>query len=113
MITLLGAEGSGRSGQRFVCRFFIDWLSSQFHAWHVITAFPAGHQGGNDKCATGAKLRGRQDITIATWNVRTLSVAGEVEELLHEIDRYKWNILGLCEMRWKTSGEIPTNGGQT
>ena len=34
-----------------------------------------------------------------------------MEELLHEMDRYKWSILGLCEMRWKKSGEIPTDGG--
>ena len=58
-----------------------------------------------------AKLRGREDITIATWNVRTLRAAGKVEELLHEMDRYKWSILGLCEMRWKKSVEIPKDGG--
>ena len=75
------------------------------------TAFPVGHQGRNDKCATGAKLRGREDITIATWNVRTLRAAGKVEELLHEMYRYKWSILGLCKMRLKKSGEIPTDGG--
>ena len=74
------------------------------------TAFPVGHLGGNDKCATGAKLGGREDIIIATWNVRTLRAAGKVEERLHEVDRYKWSILGLCEMRWKKSGEIPTDG---
>ena len=73
------------------------------------TAFSVEHQGGN-KCATGARLRGREDITIATWNVRTLRAAVKVEELLHEMDRYKWSILGLCEMRWKKSGEIPTDG---
>ena len=42
---------------------------------------------------------------------RTLRAAGKVEELLYEMDRYKWSILGLCEMRWKKSGEIPTDGG--
>ena len=68
------------------------------------TAFPVGHQGGNEKCATGAKLRGREDITIATSNVRTLRAAG------NEMDRYKWSILELCELRWKKSGEIPTDG---
>ena len=74
------------------------------------TVFPVGHQGWNDKCATGAKFCGREDITIATWNVRTVRAAGKVEELLHEMDRYKWSILRLCEMRWKKSGEIQTNG---
>ena len=75
------------------------------------TSFPVGHQGGDDKCATGAKLRGREDITIATWNVRTLRAAGKLEEFLHEMDRYKCSILGLCEMRWSKSGEIRTDGG--
>ena len=75
------------------------------------TGFPVGHQRENDKCATGAKLRGREDITSATGNVRTLRAAGKVQELLHEIDRYKWSILELCEMRWKKSGEITTDWG--
>ena len=64
-----------------------------------MTAFPVRHQGRNDKCAIGAKLYGREDITIATWNARTLRPAGKVEE--HEMDRYKWSIPGLFEMRGK------------
>ena len=31
-----------------------------------------------------------------------------MQELTHEMDRYRWNILGLCEMRWKNSGETTT-----
>ena len=34
-----------------------------------------------------------------------------MEKLLHEMDRYKWGIFRLCEMRWKKSGEIQTDGG--
>ena len=75
------------------------------------TAFPIEHQGRNNKRTTGTKLCGWEDITIATWVVRTLRAAGKVEDLLHEMDRYKWSILGLCGMRWKQSGEIPTDGG--
>ena len=58
------------------------------------------HQDGGVKCATGAssKIQGR-DITISTWNTRTLRAAGKLQELTHEMDRYRWNILGLCEMR--------------
>ena len=33
---------------------------------------------------------------------------GKFQELTHEIDRYRWSILGLCEMRWKNFGEITT-----
>ena len=40
-------------------------------------------------------------MTIGTWNTRKLRAAGKLQELTHEMDRYRWNILGLCEMRWK------------
>ena len=26
---------------------------------------------------------------------------GKLQELTHEMDRYRWNILGLCEVTWK------------
>ena len=47
------------------------------------------------------KLRGTENISIETGNVRTLGLAGKLEELTHEMDRYHWNILRLCEMRWR------------
>ena len=59
------------------------------------------------KHTTGAssKIHGRDNITIGTWNTKTMRAAGKLEELTHEMDRYRWNILGLCEMRWKNFGE--------
>ena len=76
-----------------------------------MTAPPAVHQDGGVKYATGAptkKIRGRNDITIGTWNVRTLRAAGKLKELTHEMERYRWNLLGLAEMRWKSFGETST-----
>ena len=63
--------------------------------------------------ATGAsaKIRRRDNITIGTLNTRTLRAAGKLQELTHEMDRYRWNILGLCEMRWKNFGETTTEEG--
>ena len=49
--------------------------------------------------------------TIGTWNTRTLKAAGKLQKLTHKMDRYRWNILGLCEMRWKNFGEITTDEG--
>ena len=73
----------------------------------------AGHQVGGEKYATdGPKsLRARNNITIGTWNVRSLRAAGKVEKLTHEMKRYQWNILGLCEVRWKNFGETSTPEG--
>ena len=77
------------------------------------TAPSAVHQDGGVKHATGAssKIRGRDNITIGTWNTRTLRAAGKLQKLTHEMDRYRWNILGPCEMRWKNYGETTTEEG--
>ena len=63
----------------------------------------AGNQDGGEKYATNGpkSLRARNNLTIGTWNVRSLRAAGKVEEVIHEMKRYRWNILGLCEVRWK------------
>ena len=65
------------------------------------------HQDGGVKFATGAssKIRWRGNIAIGTWNTRTLRVAGKLQELAHEMDKYRWNILGLFGRRWKKFGE--------
>ena len=35
---------------------------------------------------------------------------GKLQDLTHEIDRYRWNILRRCEMRWKNFGETTEEG---
>ena len=77
------------------------------------TAPSTVHQDGDVKyaTATSSKIRGRDNITIGTWNTRTLRAAGKLQELTHEMDRYIWNIFGLCEMRWKNFGETTTKEG--
>ena len=73
--------------------------------------------GAGDECATGVtststktstkKIRGRDDISIATWNVKTLAQTGRLQEVTHELDRYTWHVVGLCEkghtlLQWRT-----------
>ena len=43
--------------------------------------------------------------------MRSLRTAGKVEELTHEMKRYRWNILGLCEVRGKNFGEASAPEG--
>ena len=68
-----------------------------------------------DQYATGVskikKIRGRENIGVGTWNVRTLSPGGKLEQLTHAMSRYHWNIVGLCEMRWKNFGDMSTDVG--
>ena len=78
------------------------------------TAPAAAHQGGGGKFVTDEttnKIRARNNISIGTWNVRTLREPGKLEILAHEMDRYHWHILGLCEVRWKNIGETLTHEG--
>ena len=73
----------------------------------------AGHQDRGEKYATdGPKfLRARNNITIGTWNVISLRAAGKVEELTHEMERCRWNILWLWEESWKNFGVTTTPEG--
>ena len=41
--------------------------------------------------------------------MRTLRPAGKLEQLTHAMSRYHWNIVGICEMRWKNFGEMSTD----
>ena len=52
-----------------------------------------------------------ENIAVGTWNVRTLRPAGKLEQLTHAMSMYHWNIVGLCEMRWKNFGETSTDVG--
>ena len=49
--------------------------------------------------ATGSpsKTRGRDNITLNTWNTGTLRAAGKLQELTHEMDGYRWNIRVVCK----------------
>ena len=75
-----------------------------------MTASTVRHRDVGDKYATGVpkikKIRGRENISLGTWNVRTLRPAGKLEQLTHH-----WNIVGLCEMRWKNFVEMSTDDG--
>ena len=71
------------------------------------------HQDNNEKLATEEyKIKTRRNETyIGTWNVRTLREDGKLEELTHELDRYRWNVLGLSEVRKRGVNEIQTIEG--
>ena len=71
------------------------------------------HQGASGgKYVTGGNLNiAKQEVTIGTWNVRTLSAPGKLNELEHEMENYKLNVLGIAEMRWLNNGETVSDDG--
>ena len=48
-------------------------------------------------------------FTVGTWNVRTLWATGKLELLRNEMKRYRYDVIGISEVRWTGKGET-TNG---
>ena len=67
-----------------------------------------------DKWITGMtktiKLQ-TQSTSIRTWNACTLYTCGRIQELTHKLKCYRWDIIGLSEVRWTGSGETSTEDG--
>ena len=62
-------------------------------------------QGGGDTYTTGVGSRAgtrrhAEKTMTGTWNVGTPYASGKVKELTRELSRYRWDILGLAEVRW-------------
>ena len=52
----------------------------------------------------------KKTTAIGTWNVRTLWRDGSLELLINALDNYKWDVIGLSEVRRTGSGEVEHNG---
>ena len=62
------------------------------------------------KYATGGRkiknITGMENISVGSWNVRTLKPAVKHKELTYIMGRYRWNILGLPDALEKVWLEI-------
>ena len=79
-----------------------------------MTAPSVVHQDGGTMYATDIlryQIHAREDITIGTWNVRTLKYIGKLKEPIYEMERYHWNILGPWDVCWEDFGEASTDEG--
>ena len=56
--------------------------------------------------ATAVKTSKNDAIRISTWYVRTLFMAGQLENLKQEMETLDIDILGVCEMRWTGNGRL-------
>ena len=70
------------------------------------------NQGRVEKLATGQtsntthKLKlVKNTLTVGTWNVQTLWAAGKLELLRNEMKRFRYDIIGISEVRWAGRGE--------
>ena len=42
---------------------------------------------------------------------KTLYATGKLQEICHEMNRHRWNILGISEVHWKNFGETSSEEG--
>jgi hypothetical protein len=47
------------------------------------------------------------------WNVRILAQSGKSKQVCKEMENYKLDTLGMCEVRWDSFGETATQNGFT
>ena len=52
----------------------------------------------------------KEGTAIGTLSFRSLHDYGKVQELTHELKRYRWNILGFAEVRWTGFGKKNYHG---
>jgi hypothetical protein len=77
-------------------------------------------QGRVEKLATGKNLHinyttenttklklAKNTLTVGTWNVQTLWTAGKLELLRNEMKRFRYDIIGISEVRRTGKGETP------
>ena len=73
-----------------------------------------GDQGRGEKLATEKltstkateKLKiAKNTLTVGTWNVQTLCTTGKLELLRNEMKRFRYNIVGISEVRWTGKGK--------
>ena len=56
-------------------------------------------------------LSPKNKTKIGIWNVRTMYQTGKLMEIERIFEREKYDLLGICESRWKGGGEVKTMEG--
>ena len=57
-------------------------------------------------------LSTRQTLNIGTWKIRTMFESGKTAQVGIKMHNYNLVVLGLCETRWKHSGQLRLTTGE-
>ncbi|ESO03989.1 hypothetical protein HELRODRAFT_173035 [Helobdella robusta] len=72
-----------------------------------VRAAALGTRGCSVKYATESqKDRLKMGLTVGVWNVRSLWQTGAYALMKKELERFRYDVVGLCEVRWTGGGEM-------
>ena len=71
-----------------------------------------GQSRKEDQKPTASIVNPRNKTRIGNWNVRTMFETGRAGQVAREMKRYKLDILGISECRWRGSGKSKRNTGE-
>ncbi|ESN98832.1 hypothetical protein HELRODRAFT_162291 [Helobdella robusta] len=72
-----------------------------------VRAAALGTKGCSVKYATESqKDRLKMGLTVGVWNVRSLWQTGAYALMKKELERFRYDVVGLCEVRWTEGGEM-------
>jgi exonuclease III len=77
------------------------------------TQFPKPIMGRNRADVSserGRLLTPKRITTVGTWNVRTLYATGAVSMLIRELERLRWDVIGVAETHWNGIEESTVHG---
>jgi len=69
---------------------------------HEATPLNPHGRGAADRPHAGESniLTPKSILTVGCWNVRTLNTTGATEVLMHELKKFRWDIIGIAETHW-------------
>ena len=68
-----------------------------------------GHEGQVTLNCHQATACTKNSLKIGTWIVRTMFQKGKLNNVKHEMERLKLNVLGISEVRWIGAGSFTTD----
>ena len=71
-----------------------------------------GQSRKEDQKPTASIVNPKHTTRIGNWNVRTMFETGKAGQVAREMKRYKLDILGISECRWRGSGKSKLNTGE-
>ena len=69
-----------------------------------------GRSSTDEQVEKGLLFTAKSLTTVGTWNVRTLYHTGAAKMLIPELERLRWNIIGMAETHWTGSQESNVQG---